>query len=271
MTTPLLKTLDVDGNAISYDEHGERTDPTVVLLTGWCQDHRLFDPLVPHLTADHHVVRIDWRGHGADRRPVADFGPAEQASDAIAVLDSLGVDRFLPVSTSHGGWANIELADRVGATRVPSLIVIDWIMTPASPEFVASLKASGDPDGWRQDRQDLFDIWLNDSSNELVRNHLDNEMAAFDHEMWDRSCRVIAEAYETWGSPLPRMAAMRENRPIKHLFSQPTDPSYEAAQAHFHEEHPWFSHRNLRGETHFPTLDSPQLVADEIRARATGR
>ncbi|MEV0701241.1 alpha/beta fold hydrolase [Saccharopolyspora sp. NPDC050389] len=163
MTTALLKTLDVDENAISYDEHGERTNPTVVLLTGWCQDHRLFDPLVPRLAADHHIVRIDWRGYGADRRPAADFGPAEQASDAIAVLDALG------------------------------------------------------------------------------------------------------------GSPLARMAAMRENRPIKHLFSQHTDPGYEVAQADFQTEHPWFSYRNLRGETHSPTLDSPQLVAAEVRARATGR
>lgn len=263
MNSPMQK-MTVAGHTISYDQHGDRTDPTVVLLTGWCQDHRLFDPLVPLLANDHHVVRIDWRGHGEDRRPVADFGPNEQASDTLAVLHALGIERFLPMSTSHGGWANLELIDRAGSDRAPSAIVIDWLMTPASPEFLTGLAASRGAN-WVAAQRDLFNIWLAGSGNELVRNHLDNEMAAFDHEMWARSCDVIAAAYAAWGSPLQRMEKLQETHRVRHLFSQPTAPEYLRAQDEFHEANPWFSYRALGGETHFPTLDSPQLVADEIR------
>ncbi|MGY0500352.1 alpha/beta fold hydrolase [Nocardia sp. FBN12] len=266
--TSTMKSLDVAGHAISYDEHGDRGTPTIALLTGWCQDHRLFDPLVPLLAEDHHVVRIDWRGHGEDRTPVADFGPTEQAGDTLAVLDAIGVDRFLPLSTSHGGWANLELTDHVGADRAPAAIVIDWLMTPASAEFLAGLAGSHDPDNWQAAQRELFDIWLNGSSNELVRNHLDNEMAAFDHEMWARSCDVIAAAYRQWGSPLQRMDKVAEHRPIRHLFSQPTAPEYLQAQQDFHDAHQWFTFRMLGGETHFPTLDSPALVAEEVRTLA---
>ncbi|MFC9787124.1 alpha/beta fold hydrolase [Rhodococcus sp. NPDC127528] len=266
MTSSDLQSIDVDGHAISYDRHGDPANPAVVLLSGWCQDHRLFDPLVPHLADDHHVVRIDWRGHGTDRRPVPDFGPEEQAIDTIAVLDALDIETFVPLSTSHGGWANMELSDRLGSTRVPASIVVDWIMTPASPEFIENLASSRDADRWRQARQDLFDLWLNGSENAAVRNHLDNEMAAFDYEMWARSCDVIAQAYGRWGSPLARMDKLAEPRPVKHLFSQPTAPEYLQAQQDFQEAHDWFSFRMLGGETHFPTLDSPALVADEIRA-----
>ncbi|WP_425826800.1 alpha/beta fold hydrolase [Streptomyces fractus] len=265
MASSTLKTAVVAGNPLTYDIHGDPEHPTVVLLSGWCQDHRLFDPLLPLLADTHHVIRVDWRGHGEDRTPVADFGSREQAEDVIALLERLGVDAFLPVSTSHGGWANIEIADRLGTARVPQVLVIDWIMTPAGPEFLAGLNAVQDPGTWREARQGLFDVWLGDSDHPLVRHHLDEEMAAFDFEMWARSCRVIADAYGTWGSPLRRMAAMKERRPVRHLFSQPTEAEYARAQDTFHAEHPWFSYRMVGGETHFPTLDSPAVVAEEIR------
>lgn len=269
MRFPGMRTLDVAGHPITYDEHGDPSAPAVVLLTGWCQDHRLFDPLLPLLTEDHYVVRIDWRGHGEDRAPVADFGPAEQASDAVAVLDALAIGRFLPVSTSHGGWANLELADAVGTARVPRTMVIDWLQTPASPEFLAGLAASRGDD-WRAAQRELFDIWLDGSSNERVRRHLDDEMAEFDHEMWARSCDVIAAAYRQWGSPMQRMTRMKQQRPVRHLFSQPTTDEYVRAHREFADAYPWYSYRLLGGETHFPTLDSPRLVADDIRSFARG-
>ncbi|WP_306320185.1 MULTISPECIES: alpha/beta fold hydrolase [unclassified Streptomyces] len=261
-----LRTAVVDGHRITYDVHGPAEAPTVVLLTGWCQDHRLFDPLLPYLSDTHRVVRIDWRGHGEDRSPVADFGYAEQAADTVKVLDELGIDRFLPVSTSHGGWANIELADRLGPERVPTVTVIDWIMTPPPAEFAGGLAEVQDPERWTHGRAGLFDTWLNGSGHPLVARHLDEEMAGFGFEMWARSCRVIADAYERWGSPLERMAAMAHTRPVRHLFSQPDAEAYERAQREFSAGHPWFSHRRLGGPTHFPTLDSPALVAEEIVA-----
>ncbi|MGC5341906.1 alpha/beta fold hydrolase [Streptomyces sp. DT24] len=265
-----LKSVEVNGHSISYDDHGPATGPAVVLLSGWCQDHRLFDPLLPHLTDTHRVIRIDWRGHGTDRTPVADFGYPEQADDTIAVLDHLGVDTFLPVSTSHGGWANIELTDRLGARRVPRSIVIDWIMTPPPEDFADGLAAIQDPERWTEGRQGLFDTWLNGSSNPVVRHHLDKEMADFDFEMWARSCRVIAAGYERWGTPLLRMNALADKRPVRHLFSQPTDAGYVRAQRDFGAEHPWFSYRQIGGETHFPTLDSPGSVAEQIRGFGSG-
>ncbi|QKG24399.1 alpha/beta fold hydrolase [Actinomadura verrucosospora] len=260
-----LKTLRIGGNPITYQDLGPRDAPAVVLMSGWCHDHRLFDRLVPHLAGDLRVLCIDWRGHGEDRTPVADFGYREQASDTIAVLDELGVGRFLPLSHSHGGWANLEIAERVGAARAPRLIVVDWLMTPPAPEFAAGLAAIQDPATWIEGRQGLYDVWLNGQDHERVKRHLDEEMSGFDFEMWARSCRVIAEAYAEFGSPLDRMVGLTERRPVTHLFSQPTDPAYEQAQIDFRAGHPWFGYRTLGGPTHFPTLDVPDKVAAEIR------
>ncbi|MFE3021531.1 alpha/beta fold hydrolase [Streptomyces sp. NPDC059256] len=261
-----LRSTTVNGHPITHDLHGPEGAPVVVLLSGWCQDHRLFDPLVPQLASNHQVLRIDWRGHGDDRSPIADFGYREQADDVLALLDKLEVETFLPVSTSHGGWANVDIADRLGPTRVPRAIVIDWIMTAPPAGFADGLAAIQDPKRWVAGRQGLFDTWLNGSTHAGVCHHLDHEMAGFDFEMWARSCRVIADAYERWGSPLERMSALGEHRPVRHLFSQPTAPAYVNAQREFAARHPWFSYHEVGGETHFPTLDSPEVVADQIRA-----
>ena len=102
-------------------------------------------------------------------------------------------------------------------------------MTPPSPDFAAGLAAIQDPDHWIEARQGLYDVWLNGHRHERVQRH----------------------------------------RPIKHLFSQPTTHSYEQAQMDFRAEHPWFEYRTLNGPTHFPTLDSPEKVAAEIRAYVT--
>ncbi|WP_327090032.1 alpha/beta hydrolase [Nonomuraea sp. NBC_01738] len=201
-----METALVNGHHIDYDVTGE--GPALLLLSGWCQDHRLFDAVTPLLAGRHTVIRADWRSHGADRTLDGDFGVAEQASDTIALLDHLGVDRVVPVSTSHGGWANLELTDRLGAARVPGSVVIDWLMLPASPEFVAGLRAGASPDTWREGRQALFDIWLAMADCPPVSHHLTQEMAGFSAELWRLSCRVIEQAYATHGSPLERMTAL---------------------------------------------------------------
>ncbi|WP_051580963.1 alpha/beta fold hydrolase [Pseudonocardia acaciae] len=264
MTEPGLGSLDVGGHVISYLDHGPRHAPVVLLMSGWCHDHRLFDQLVPLLRAHYRTLCVDWRGHGADRGPVPDFGCPEQAADTLAVLDALGIERFLPVSHSHGGWANLLIADRAGTARVPRLILLDWLMTPPAPGFADSLAAIQNPDTWVEGRRRLFDVWLNGQDQPRVRRHLDEEMSGFGYPMWALSCRVIADAYAEFGSPLNRMAAMAEPRTVKHLFSQPTDPAYERAQHEFGRHHPWFDYRMLGGPTHFPSLDSPARVAAEI-------
>ncbi|MFD0891909.1 alpha/beta fold hydrolase, partial [Streptosporangium algeriense] len=68
-----METLVIDGNPIDYDVTGT-TGPTLVLVSGWCQDHRLFDHVLPLLAENHRVIRADWRGHGAVRSVDADFG-----------------------------------------------------------------------------------------------------------------------------------------------------------------------------------------------------
>ena len=254
------KKITIGRYALSYmdNERMDAPSPAIVLVPGWCHDHRVFAPLTAVLDAKFRVVTVNWRGHGLQPYDVhEEFGSEEQARDALAILDQIGVDAFIPVSHSQSGWALIQLLELAGRRRAPRAIALDWLMLPASPEFKAVLDGLRDPSGWRDAVQLLFQIWMNGSSQERVRHHLDVEMKDYTFNCWGRSGRVVAEGYAKHGSPLQGMASLSEVRPIRHVFSTPRDASYEQLQKDFAADHPWFSYASLGGPTHFPEIDVP--------------
>ncbi|EST54166.1 dioxygenase [Brevibacillus panacihumi W25] len=259
-----LSSIVINGHEFTYDIHGEGDGPVLLLLTGWCQDHRLFNYIVQPLAQQHKVLRLNWRGHSYPQQLPGDFGVNEQAEDVIGVLNALDIEKVIPVSTSHGGWANIEITDRLGTARAPQTVVIDWIMGEAGEALLRDLRDIQNPEKWVSGRQSLFDHWLGVSSNRAIMDHLNKEMASFGYDMWERSCRVIEQAYEKWGAPLQRMSALKEKRPIVHIYSQAPGPGYEEMQQSFKEKHSWFDYKCIKAQTHFPTLESPEAVANHI-------
>jgi len=258
-----MKSIQIGANIFSWDEAGD--GDVILLLSGWCQDHRLFKALAPELVKTHRVIRLDWRGHGEHREHDGDFSTADQAADVLAFLDKMKIGRVVPVSTSHGGWANIEATDRAGAARIPRSVVIDWIQTTPNEDFFRSIEELQERSAWEKGRGDLFAYWIGDTGNRDIIDHVRNEMAGYSFEMWARSGREIAIAYRKWGNPMQRIAAMKEHRPVTHIFSQPFEPGYLQAQLDFAAKNEWYRPNKLPGRTHFPTLEQPKAVADAIR------
>lgn len=259
-----MKSIQIGANTLSYDEAGE--GDVLLLLSGWCQDHRLFKTLVPELAKTNRVIRLDWRGHGDHREHDGDFTVDDQASDVVAFLDKMNIDKVVPVSTSHGGWANIEITDRLGTARIPRSVVIDWIQTTPNEDFFRMIDHIQDRTNWENGRGDFFNYWIGDTENQDIVNHVNNEMAQYSFEMWARSGREIGKAYRKWGNPMQRMAALSEKRPITHVYSQPFEPEYAQAQIDFAAANDWYKPNKLPGKTHFPTLEQPKVVAETIRA-----
>ncbi len=259
-----MKSVMIGSNSATFEDIG--TGPALLLLSGWCQDHRLFKHLAPALAKTHRVIQLDWRGHGPDRAYDSDFTTQDQASDVIGLMDHLELDVVIPVSTSHGGWANLEMCDRAGAKRVPKSVVIDWIMVSPNEAFYTMIEELQLRENWEKGRGDFFKGWIGDTDNQDIIDHVSKEMASFDFEMWARSGREIAKGYRAWGSPMNRMAALKETRPITHIYSQPFEPEYTEAQRVFAASHPWFKPNKLPGKTHFPTLEQPLKVAAAIEA-----
>lgn len=259
-----MYTISLNGTQLTFDDQGLGNGPAILLLTGWGHDHRAYDELLPYLIPHHRVIRMDWRGHGIDRTPVPDFGLAEQVSDAIGLLDALGVGAFVPVAHAHAGWAALELADHLGPARVPAVTIVDLIMTAAPAEFLNGIRAFRDPQRWQSSRLEFLRSWLAGSGNEAVNRHIRSEMGGFGFDVWARAGRVIEEAYATWGSPMSRMEKLSEPRHVHHIFCKPQRTAYDEVHDEFRARNPWFSYTRLDGTTHFPQLEFPARVAQEL-------
>jgi pimeloyl-ACP methyl ester carboxylesterase len=83
---------------IGYAELGPRDGPAVLLLHGWPYDIQAFAEVAPALAADGYRVLVPFlRGYGATRfrseNALRNGQPAAMATDAIAFLDALRIDR----------------------------------------------------------------------------------------------------------------------------------------------------------------------------------
>jgi pimeloyl-ACP methyl ester carboxylesterase len=256
-----------DGIRIAYEElgHGE---PALLFLTGWCADRTAFQDVPERLSGRGRVLVLDWRGHGESERPAADFGAGELVQDAMAVMQASGTREVIPVALSHAGWVALDLRRRLGA-RVPKLVLLDWIVTEAPPPFLQALRGMQSPARWRATVDAIFGLWLHGVANAKVNAFVREGMGSYGFDMWSRAAREITAAYAKAGSPLKALAGLDPPVSALHLYAQPDDPEYLAAQRQFAAEHRWFQVRKLHARTHFPMFEVPADMAAAIESFLT--
>lgn len=232
-------------------------DPTLLLLTGWCDDRRQWDPLLEAAGRLRRTVSMDWRGHGGSPPASADFGTSDLVADALAVIDREHIDRVVPVAVSHAGWVALELRRALG-DRVPAVVLVDWMVLGVPPGFSDALRALQGPDTWESVRADLFALWTDGVSHAGVLDSV-ARMERHDHDMWARAGREIDAAFAAVPVPLEAFAEL--SCPVKHLYAQPRDPAFLAAQRGFADQHPWFEVERLDARSHFPMIEVPDEMA----------
>jgi pimeloyl-ACP methyl ester carboxylesterase len=250
------------GIGISYDDHG-RGEPALLFMPGWCGSRRVFDELAGRCAQWRRTLAIDWRGHGQSERPTDDFGAGDLATDALAVIEASQADLVVPVALSHAGWVAIELRRRLGP-RIPKLVLLDWIVLEAPPPFLGALQSLQDSAQWQQTREQLFSMWLQGLDIPALTHYVREDMGSYPFEMWARAGREISAAYAKTGSPLQALASLEPPVPVLHLYAQPDDPGYLAAQRSFSAAHPWFQVSRLGARSHFPMYEVPEEMAMAI-------
>lgn len=99
-----------DGLKLTYDIHG--TGMPVMCLAGLTRNMDDFDPVVASFADRAMIIRLDSRGRGAsayDPNP-QNYTIPQEANDALALLDHLGLDRAAIIGTSRGGLIAMVLA-----------------------------------------------------------------------------------------------------------------------------------------------------------------
>lgn len=97
-----------DGLKLAYSDEGEGL--AVLCLSGLTRTMRDFDYMRPHLPPCR-LIRMDYRGRGESDWSGADtYTVPQEAKDALALLDHLGVERVAIIGTSRGGLIGLLLA-----------------------------------------------------------------------------------------------------------------------------------------------------------------
>lgn len=100
---------DVNGLHMYYETYGDGT-PLVLLHGGMLTIDLNFAGLIPTLAKKHRVIGVEMQGHGRTADIDRAITPAALASDVVALLDHLGVDRAHVAGHSMGGAVAMELA-----------------------------------------------------------------------------------------------------------------------------------------------------------------
>ncbi len=107
--------ITADGVHIDWTEQG--AGPPVVLVHGITESKEVWAPIAARLAADHRVVSLDLRGHGASA-PGPRYEPGDLALDVAAVVTAAGLERPDLVGHSLGGVVVTAAASAVGARSV---------------------------------------------------------------------------------------------------------------------------------------------------------
>ena len=93
-----------DGFRLYYEDTGGNA-PAIMFLHGAGGNHLSWWQQVPVFGEEYRCVTVDQRGFGQSPDVSGGPGPAALATDAIALLDHLGIARAALVAQSMGGWA----------------------------------------------------------------------------------------------------------------------------------------------------------------------
>jgi haloalkane dehalogenase len=126
------------------------TGPAFVMMHGFPDNMRIFEKVAPFITfAGRKVVLFDFLGFGASDKPGEGYSFEQQVGDLVAVADTLGLDRIVPVAHDAGGPAAVNFALRY-PQRTAGVALINSFYANAPtlrfPEFIGlftipSLKA----------------------------------------------------------------------------------------------------------------------------------
>lgn len=104
--------IDVDGAEIHYQEFGDRSNPTLLLVHGFTASVYVWKTVAPMLAdAGFHVVAVDLVGFGYSEKPAwFDYSINSQARMITRLMNRLGLGTATLVGSSYGGAVVLTVA-----------------------------------------------------------------------------------------------------------------------------------------------------------------
>ena len=132
---------------------GPEDAPPLLLVHGWPQHWWAWREVIPELAKRYRVIAPDLRGHGWTDAPRGGYDKEQLATDLLALLDALGIERATWVGHDWGGFSGLlaalrapERFERFVALSIPppftrdrspaSLLLLLGYQGPISTPFV---------------------------------------------------------------------------------------------------------------------------------------
>lgn len=148
----------VNGAAIHYQLDGPAGAPALVLLGSLGSDLRMWDRVMPAL-GGFRVLRLDARGHGGSPATPGPYSVELLASDALGVLEALGLRRLHVCGLSLGGMVAMWLAAHAPAS-VASLVLCNTAARMGRPEAYQERMAQVGAGGLASVVEGVLAVWL---------------------------------------------------------------------------------------------------------------
>lgn len=114
-----------------YAHVRQGAEPALVFLHYWGGSHRTWTPVIDRLASAHGIVAYDQRGWGASNMLPGPFSLDQLADDALHVIESCTLGRYVLVGHSMGG-KTVQLL----AARRPAGLAGAVLVAPAPPVAV---------------------------------------------------------------------------------------------------------------------------------------
>ncbi len=126
-------TITANGISINYRLDGPAGAPVVMLSNSLMSNYTMWDDQIPLLAETYRVLRYDQRGHGGTEVSAGFYSIEQLTTDAVALVEALGIAAVHFVGLSMGGFTG-QLMAMDYPDKVRSLCLCDTAcaMPPAS-------------------------------------------------------------------------------------------------------------------------------------------
>jgi pimeloyl-ACP methyl ester carboxylesterase len=242
-------TVNVDGVDIFYREAGPKDAPTVLLLHGFPSSSRMYEPLMPFLAREFHLIAPDYPGFGNSEAPSPDrytYTFDNLARSIEQFTDALKLDRYVLFMADYGGPVGFRLA-MARPEKVTGIVVQNAV---AHEEGLGPLWETRKA-FWKDRAQHEDRLWLNLASPDALKlRHVGTspDPQRYDPDNWRDEQHFLARPgqaaiqtdlfydYRTNLESYPRWQAwLREHQPPTLVTWGKYDPSFTVSGAHAYQ------------------------------------
>ena len=132
----MIEHLQLKANGAAFHVARTGTGQPLLLLHGWPEFWLTWEPVMTRLAGRFSLIAPDLRGFGDSDKPDGPYGPDQHASDMLALMDALGIQRFGVVGHDVGGAVMQPLA-RSAPERLAGLFFFDFVYPGIGPRMGA--------------------------------------------------------------------------------------------------------------------------------------